>query len=261
MAEETRVRTVKSVENAFEILEYLRDVNEATVSEVAEYSTLSPGSVHTHLTTLKQRGYVVQDDDEYRLGPLLLPLGEHVRNKSRIYRAAEEEVDRLAEETGECAHLVVEHDGRLVTLYETFGENAVGTEYHTRKREEPISHHHCTAVGKAILSQLDEERVEAIVDRHGMVRRTPQTMATREELFEDLERVREQGYSVNDEEQMVGIRAVGAPVTTSDGDVLGAISVSGPTSRLNADEAETDLAESVIRASNIAEVNVHTITE
>ena len=111
MSDGSRVRTVKSVENAFEILEYLRDVNEATVSEVAEYSTLSPGSVHTHLTTLKQRGYVVQDGDTYRLGPLLLPLGEHVRNKSRIYRAAEEEVDGLAEETGECAHLVVEHGG------------------------------------------------------------------------------------------------------------------------------------------------------
>lgn len=259
MAEESRVRTVKSVENAFEILEYLRDVNEATVSEVAEYSTLSPGSVHTHLTTLKQRGYVVQKGNEYRLGPLLLPLGEHVRNKSRIYRAAKEEVDRLAEKTGECAHLVVKHDGRLVTLYETFGENAVGTEYHTRKREEPISHHHCTAVGKAILSRLGAERIKEIINRHGMVERTPHTMTTSEKLFEDLEQVREQGYAINDEEQMAGIRAVGAPVTTSGGEVLGAISVSGPTSRLTSEEAENTLAEAVIQASNIAEVNVHTV--
>lgn len=255
------MRTVKSVENAFEILEYLRDVTGATVSEIAEYSTLSPGSVHTHLVTLKQRGYVVQEGDEYRLGPLLLPLGEHVRNKSRIYRAAKEEVDRLAEETNECAHLVIEDGGRLVTLYETFGENAVGTEYHMRKREEPISHHHCTAVGKAILSQVDDERVEEILDWHGMIERTPHTMTTPEELFDELEQVRKQGFSVNDQEQMVGIRAVGVPITTSDGDVLGAISVSGPTSRLKSEAVQNNLAEEVIRASNIAEVNVHTLTE
>lgn len=261
MTEGTRVRTVKSVENAFEILEYLRDANEATVSEIAEHSPLSPGSVHTHLATLKQRGYVVQDGDAYRLGPLLLPLAEHVRNKSPIYQAAAEQVDRLAEETGECAHLVVEHGGRLVTLYETFGENAVGTEYHTRKREEPIEHHHCTAVGKSILSQLDEERVADIIDRHGMVQRTPHTITTPEELLAELEQVCEQGYAVNDQEQMVGIRAVGAPVTTSSGDVLGALSVSGPTSRLKHEEVRSTLAEEVIRATNISEVNVNTITE
>ncbi|WP_336037221.1 IclR family transcriptional regulator [Halobacterium yunchengense] len=254
-------RTVKSVENAFEILEYLRDANEATVSEIADHSRLSPGSVHTHLATLKQRGYVVQEGDEYRLGPLLLPLGEHVRNKSPIYQAAAEQVERLAEETGECAHLVVDHDGRLVTLYEEFGENAVGTEYHTRKREEPIEHHHCTAVGKSILSRLPEERVADILDRHGMVQRTPNTITTTSALLEELETVREQGYAVNDEEQMVGIRAVGAPVTTSGGDVLGALSVSGPTSRLRAEDVESSLAEEIIRATNISEVNVNTITE
>lgn len=260
MSDDSQMRTVKSVENALEILEYLRDVNEATVSEIAQHSTLSSGSVHTHLTTLKQHGYVVQGGDAYRLGPLLLPLGEHVRNKSPIYQAAAEQVDRLAEETGECAHLVIEHDGRLVTLYETFGENAVGTEYHTRKREEPIEHHHCTAAGKAILSQLDDEDIATIIDRHGMLQRTPHTITTRADLFAELEEIREQGYAINDEEQMVGIRAVGAPVTTSSGDVLGAISVSGPTSRMQFEEIENSLAEEIIRATNISEVNVNTIT-
>lgn len=261
MTGDTQTRTVKSVENAFGILEYLRDANEATVSEIADHSSLSPGSIHTHLATLKQRGYVVQEGDEYRLGPLLLPLGEHVRNKSPIYQAAAEQIDRLAEETRECAHLVVEHSGRLVTLYEKFGENAVGTEYHTRKREEPIEHHHCTAVGKAILSRLDEERVAEILERHGMAQRTPHTVTTPEDLLAELEQIREQGYAVNDQEQMVGIRAVGAPVTTSGGDVLGAISVSGPTSRLKPEEIRDALAEEIIRATNISEVNVNTITE
>lgn len=261
MTNETRIRTVKSVENAFEILEYLRDVNEATVSEVADHSELSPGSVHTHLATLKEQGYVVQEGDQYRLGPLLLPLGEHVRNKSRIYRAAEDQVDRLADDTGECAHLVVEHDGRLVTLYETFGEKAVGTEYHTKKREEPIEHHHCTAVGKAMLSQTPTERVEEILDQHGMVARTPNTITDRETLLEELATVREQGYAINNEEQMVGIRAVGASITTSGGEVLGALSVSGPTSRLKPDAVQNEVAEKVIRATNISEVNVNTIAE
>lgn len=259
MAEANKKRTVKSVENAIEILEHLRDTNGATISDIAETSSLSSGSVHTHLVTLKDRGYVIQDDGTYKLGPLLLPLGEHVRNKSPIYQAGKEQVDRLAEETGECAHLVVKHDGQLVTLYETFGENAVGTEYHTRKREEAIEHHHCTAAGKAILSQLEDERVREILNNKGMVERTPHTKTTPDELLEELAQVREQGYAINNEEQMIGIRAIGAPVIASSNEVLGAISVSGPTSRLQSEKLQDELADEIIRATNITEVNINTV--
>lgn len=258
MTNSTGRRTVKSVEKAFDVLEYLRDENGTTVSAIANHLPLSPGSVHTHLTTLKQRGYVVQEGDEYRLGPLLLPLGEHVRNKSVIYRAASDQIDKLAETTDECAHLVVNHGGRLVTLYEAFGGNAVGTEYHAKKREEPISHHHCTAVGKAMLSQYDDDRVSEVLDQHGMVERTPNTITDRDEFYEELREARERGFAISDEEQIVGIRAVGAPITTSDGEVPGGISVSGPASRLTQETIRDEIAEQVNRASNISEVNVHT---
>lgn len=261
MAGKSAGRTIQSVENACEVLEYLRDANEATVSEIADHSALSPGSVHTHLATLKEQGYVVQEGQRYRLGPLLLTLGEHVRNKSVIYRAAKDQVDALAEETQECAHLVIDHEGRLVTLYEAFGENAVGTEYHTKKREEPIEHHHCTAVGKAMLSQYPRDRVEGILDRHGMTERTPHSITDRETLFGELAEIRDRGVAINDEEQMVGIRAVGAPITSARGEVLGAISVSGPTSRLKDDTFRDDLSDQVISATNISEVRFNTIAE
>lgn len=261
MTGETEKRTVKSVDTACNILEYLRETNGATVSDVATHTSLSAGSVHTHLTTLKEHGYVVQEGDRYKLGPLLLTLGEHVRNKNLLYRASKEEIDVLADETNECVHLVIEYEGRLVTLYEAFGENAVGTEYHTKKREEPIQHHHCTAAGKAMLSRYSRERVETILDRHGMPVRTPNTITDREKLFEELSKIRDRGFAISNEEQIVGIRAVGAPITAPDGEVLGAISVSGPTSRLKDDICREEISEQVIRTVNIAEININTINE
>jgi IclR family transcriptional regulator, arginine deiminase pathway regulator len=261
MTGETTQRTVKSVENAFKVLEVLRELERATVSELANRVGLTGGSVHTHLATLKNSGYVVQEGTEYRLGPSLLTLGEHVRNRSDLYQAGKDQVDTLAKEADECAHLLVEHDGRMVTLYESFGNSAVGTEYHVRKREEALQHLHCTASGKAMLSRLPEDRVESILDTHGMTRKTRSTITDRDRLFQELEAARENGYAVADEEQITGIRAVGSPITSARGDVCGAISVSGPVSRLTDEVLKNDVAERVIRATNITEVRINTIND
>jgi len=251
-------RAVKSVDTSCEIIEYLRTTGGSTVSEIANYLDLSAGSVHTHLATLKGHGFVVQEGREYRLGPQFLALGEHFRNNSALYRSAKGELETLAERTGEGVHLIIEHRGRVLALYEVFGEDAVGEEYHAQKREEPLDHLHCTAAGKAILSRLPRERVEEILDRHGMVERSPNTITEADALFEQLDRTRERGFAVADEEQTIGLRAVGAPIMRTDGRVEGAISVSGPASRLKGDRFHETLPERIMNAVNAIEVDLNT---
>jgi DNA-binding IclR family transcriptional regulator len=251
-------RTVKSVVNACAIINSLRRTGGGTVSEIAENVELSPGSIHTHLATLKEMGLVVQHGDNYDLGPELLAIGEYVRNHSELYQASKRQVDRLAAETGECSHLVFEHEGRLYTLYEQFGNDAVGIEFHDRKREEAPEHLHCTAAGKAILAYLPEDRLAAVLDTDELPSVTAATVTDPEELREELETVREEGVAFADSEQIQGIRAVASPILQSDGAVAGAIAVSGPASRLRDDHYRSEIPQQLMKAANICEVNLQT---
>lgn len=256
--EENARRTVKSVEKTCVIMDCLRERRGCTVSELTETVDLSAGTIHTHLATLKQRGFVVQHGDTYKLGPELLTMGEYVRNHDDLYQASKNQVEQLAKESEECAHLIFEHDGRLYALYERFGTQAVGIEFHDRKREEALSHLHCTAAGKAILAHLPNDRVKGIIEKSDLPARTQNTITGFDDLKSELEGVREEGVAYADEEQILGIRAVGAPILDQNEQVVGAIALSGPTSRLNGERFCSDLPRAVMQAANICEVNLQT---
>ncbi|MFB6170826.1 MAG: IclR family transcriptional regulator [Haloarculaceae archaeon] len=255
------MRRIKSVDRTFEILREVGAKDATTVSEVAEAVGLSPGTVHTHLSTLRANGFVQQDGKRYRLGPGLIPLSERMRSQTVLYRAGRTEVDKLAHEYDAVAHLVTEYEGKVVILHETFGEDAVGQRVHTRKRDQARDHMHCTAAGKSILAHLPRERVEEIIESEGLPAYTPHTVTDEAALFDELERIRERRYAVNHEEVVHGNRGIGAPVLDEDDAVVGAISISGPANNWCDERFEDELAEAVIRAANSAEINIHTETQ
>ncbi len=259
MAESDSPRYIQSVLTTTELLSCIRDSNGATVSQLADRTDLSPGTVHTHLSTLQEAGFIVQDEREYGLGPQFLALGETVRNHSELYQASKQQVNTLAEENGECAHLILEHGGKLFALYERFGSEAVGVKFHDRKREKPINHLHCTAAGKAILAHLPEERVQHILQTGKFPQNTPNSITDPAVLLDELEEVRHRGFAVADEEQMEGIRAVGAPIIEGNDTVAGAIAVSGPSTRLQGEFFRDELPQTVMQAANICEVNLQSI--
>ncbi|WP_129113794.1 IclR family transcriptional regulator [Halegenticoccus tardaugens] len=251
-------RTVKSAETTLKIIETLRRLDGAGVSELAEHVDRSPGTIHTYLATLRQHGYVVQEGSLYRLSFHFVTLGEHVRNHADLFRAGKDEIDRLAAETGECAHLIVEGNGYEVSLYESFGDRAVGMEFYTQNREMPREHLHCTASGKVILAHLPEHRSREIIDRLDFAPRTPNTIADEETLSEMLERVRERGFALNDEEEIQGMRAAAAPITDRDDAILGAVSLSAPVRRMEGDSFRREIPSRVVQVANIIEVNLQT---
>lgn len=250
-------RSVKSVEHAVSIVDVLQRSSPLTLSAIADEVDLSPGTVHTQLATLRDQGYVEKRDGGYALSPRFISIGERVRNQQPIYQAAKGAIQQLADETGEAAHLIREYRGRVLPVLEVFGARAIGVEYHAKKREQLIRHLHCTASGKAYLSQLPGSRVEEIIEEQGLIRKTPNTITDPEELFDELDEIDERGYAIANEEQMIGIRAVGAPVMRVDGSVAAAISVSGPTSRLKGDRLHEELPETVLKVVNMAEVKLN----
>ncbi|RQH02461.1 IclR family transcriptional regulator [Natrarchaeobius oligotrophus] len=250
-------RTLETVSTTFEVLNVLMENDGAKATEIAQALDLSRSAVYNHLTTLKEHEWIVNCDNEYRLSLKFHQFGIFVRNKSTLFSTAKPEVQKLAEETGETAHLATEQHGYQINLLKVTDKPAVADEYHTEKLQK-VSYHHDTASGKAILAFLPPERVEAIIDKQGgLPRKTYNTIVDRDELLEDLEETRERGYAINDEEEIERLRAVGAPIRDNAGNVLGAVSVSGPTSRLKGKRFREELPETVMSTANIIELNLN----
>jgi DNA-binding IclR family transcriptional regulator len=249
-------RELKTVRTATEVIDALWDGGPCGVTELATRLSLPKSTVYTQLNTLRNGGFVTKDGDEYQLSYKFLVLGEYVRNETTLYQVARTEVDRLADETGQYAHLVTEEHGRGIDLYKARGETGVGDTYQATKLQRR-DHLHITASGKAILAHLPRRRVDEIVDEHGLVERTDETITDRETLSERLSEIRERGYAYNDEEEIEGLQAIGAPVLDRHGTVLGSISVSGPVNRMSEDSYQERLVEKVTNTANVIEVNVN----
>lgn len=250
-------RRIKSIGTASDILRTVQRVDEPTFTDVVDAVDQSKGTVHTYLATLEAEGFVTRAEDVYRLGFRLVPMAETVRNETDLYRAGRDEVEKLARRTGEYVHMTVADRGKEVTLHERRGENAVARDYHRRMREVP-QHLHYTATGKAMLAHFEQSRRERIVAEQGLPAQTDQTITDPDELTASLAEIRERGYAINDEEEVRGMRSVGAAIRGLDGRVAGAISVTAPKSRLSGDRFRTDIPELVKQAANIVEVNMET---
>ncbi|MDQ2055586.1 MULTISPECIES: IclR family transcriptional regulator [Halobellus] len=244
-------RHVQAVQISCDILEALREMDGAGVSELAEALDRSKATIHSHLSTLAANEFVVKNDGVYEVSLRFVDIGEYAKGQVDIYEVAKEEVERLAEETGEVAQFMVEEHGRGVYLHKARGENAIQTASYTGNRKLL----HCTALGKSILSQLSADEIDAIIARHGLPQRTNKTISSREELFDELETIREEGVAFDDEEILQGLRCIAAPIKHPNGSVCGAISISGPTSRFKGDRFHEELPEIVEGAANVIEVN------
>ncbi|ELY62934.1 IclR family transcriptional regulator [Natrinema versiforme] len=238
---------IQSVETAFEILDYLQHNEEAGVTEIADALSVSKSTAHGHLSTMESIGHVVKVDGTYRVGLSFLELGHHARSRYNLYESAKAEADQLAEMTGERCQIMVPEGHHGVYIYQTAGEQAVRTDSHIGSTVDL----HCTAVGKCYLANLPEDELEAYLDDVGLAEQTEHTITDREAFRDELETVRQQGYALNREERIIGMRAVGAPIVTDQNDVLGAISVSVPTTRIDDRAAEDELPKQVQRSARV----------
>lgn len=245
---------IKTTGTIFDILETLMADDRMTVTELAEQVDVSKGTVHAHLQTLKDRGYLVQTDDKaYRLGLRFLAMGGHVRDSTykRLYRNCKPELDNLAEETGERVQVMVEEAGYGVYLYQAMGNEAVVTDSYVGKRITL----HATAAGKAYLAHLPEAEVERILDTVGLPAHTESTITEREKLYGRLETVGSNGVAYDRGERVEGIRCIAVPIESDDDEVLGALSVSSPIQRMKQSGFEEELKERMKNSARIIGLN------
>lgn len=224
---------IKAPKRTFEIVERLITSDSAGVSELAEELDLPVATVHDHLTTLSQLGYVRREGQKYTPATKFLQLGEKVRRNRDIYRIAKPELVKLSRTTGKQTSLMIEENGTGVPLIniETPDTVEVMTPEGTPTRL------HTTASGKVILAYMPEERIHDIIEQPGPASDRPDAVTDRRELLAELEQIRSKEFAVDRKEDLEGLKSVAAPVfERKDNRVAGAIRVFGPSSNVHGPE-------------------------
>jgi IclR family acetate operon transcriptional repressor len=217
---------VQSVERAFELLETMAAAGGmVALSKLAQESGLALPTIHRLVRTLVDLGYARQEPSrQYSLGPRLIRLGESASHLlgtwSRPYLA------RLVDTIGESANLAMLDGDQIVYVAQAQSKHSMRMFTEVGRRVNP----HCTAVGKAILAQFPQDQVRALLSRSGMPAQTEHTITRPDRFVEELDRVREQGYAMDDGEQEIGVRCVAVVVPGMPTPL--AISVSGPVPRM-----------------------------
>lgn len=245
-------KTVKTVDTVFMIIEALQESDGARITELGEQLDVANSTIHRHLTSLRRRGYVIKQGDTYKLGLRFLDLGQYVRTREVVFEMAKPKVEELAEETGERVQFIVEEHGYGVYVHRERGAHAVKTDPGIGKHI-PI---HATAAGKAILAYYPRDGVEEIIAENGVPALTENTITDPHELFDELATIRERGFSINNEESLEGLRAMGVPIKSPGAQVLGALSVSGPIHRMKGDWFEQELPDLLLGTANELELNI-----
>jgi DNA-binding IclR family transcriptional regulator len=245
---------VKSDWTLFAILEVLRERGPIRLTEIASELGVAKSTVHGHLSSLQEQDFAIQTDEGYDLGLRFLDYGLESRRRRPLFEFGRGKVEELAEQTGERSWCVTEEDGKGIYLYGATGKHAVSSPEDIGTRR-PL---HQIAAGKAILAYLPPERVEEVVEHHGIEAATDHTITTREELVEELAEIRDQGVAFNLQEGILGVHAIAAPVLDTDGSVFGAISIAGPANRLTEDRLGSELGNLIRGATNEVAVNIRT---
>jgi len=248
-----RKSRVKTTETSLRIIEELLEEGPATREYLEEQLELATSTVHRHLTTLDESGYVIKNGRHYRLSFRFLTIGGYLRRGIEGYPMIKQKVDELATSTDERAQFMVREGHERVYLYTEIGDNPVQTGAHTGRRG-PI---YASAAGKAILAETPSRVRGDLLESIPLEETGPNTITDVDELRTELDSIQEQGYALNMQESTAGVHAIGAAIMGKDkSEPIGAISVSGPATRLKPERLEDELVDLVLAAANELELHI-----
>src|SRR5579871_2096732 len=228
---ETRDSGVQSVDRALHIIETLAEDDEGyRLSDLAVRTGLSTSTAHRLLTTLEKRRFVQFDrtESKWHVGAQSFAVGATFTRRRNFVAQAMPYLRKLRDQTRETANLAVVDDESIIVLTRIESREIMRSLTKVGGRVAMVA----SGVGKAVLATYANEDVSAIICRQGMPRLTEKSIVRPGELFKELEKVRRQGYAVDDEEARMGLRCIAAVVYNDCSEPLAAISVSGMTSRI-----------------------------
>lgn len=252
MPGETPSNMLGTTATSMEVLTLLDELDGAGITELAEYMEMPKSTIHGHLSTLKSEEFVMKEGDIYLLGPELLRLGNQIRTRKEAFVLAREYTERMYTESGFRSVFATEMDGRAVFIHTASGNKMGWT--HERVGNRLFLHN--TAVGKAMLAELPEWRIDQVLDEWGLPAETEHSITDRAELRSELEAVRERGYATNHEENIADLHGIGVAATEISGNLIGGFSITGPERPFSDPNRVSELVDAITEVKNEYELEL-----
>jgi DNA-binding IclR family transcriptional regulator len=242
---------VKSADRVMAVLDLVAERGALPFSEISEALALPKSSAHSLLRTMEARGYLSIDEERrYRLGSRIWELAQAFHEVDDLRTLMKPLMDEVVERTGETVQLA-SLDG-ISAVYLALSESPHPVKLTSRAGVRLPAY--TSAIGKSLLASLDPEEAARRLEGAELTRLTDHTIVSMPALLTELERTRERGYGVDDEEFAIGLRCIAVPIRDLDGEVVAAISVSMPTprySRAAAANARRALADATAKATAV----------
>ena len=222
---------VQSLTRGLSLLEALaRAEGGLTLTDVAQRVQLAPSTAHRLLSTLEKMGYVYQAGDlgRWYVGLQAFTVGTSFLANRDFIAKSHPYMRRLMEQSGETANLGILDGTDAVFIDQVQCREMMRTIVKLGSRV-PL---HASGVGKAIFAAMPDDEIEAILKVKGLPRITANTITSPETMWAAIRVIRQRGWSFDDEEHALSTRCVAAPIYNEHAEVLGAISLAGPSSRL-----------------------------
>lgn len=223
---------VQSVERALSILELLSNHNEGLgITEISEKTNIHKSTVHRLLATLIHKGFVeqCQTSNNYKNSLKIYEIGSRRVANLDILSVSKPYTEKLVKDLNEVVHLVIRDEECIVYIDKVESTNTIQMSSTIGKRSPAYS----TSVGKAMLAYTDPKKVLEIWKKSNLIKHTDNTIVDYDIFQKELAMIKDLGYAEDDEENEIGLRCVGAPIFGANGRIEGAISISGPSSRVN----------------------------
>ena len=238
---------IKVLDKSLSVLELLLQQGSAmNMTEISERLEIYPSTIHRILDTLKHWGYVEQDShtQKYQLGLKALELGMAKLHQMDLVREAAPYLKELVNQCNETVHLGVLEEGEVLYLAKEESSQTIRMISYVGKRA-PL---HCTSLGKVLLAYLSAEERKKILGEKVLPRLTEKTITDKRELEKELNKVKKQGFALDRGENEKDVRCIAAPIRNYQGEVIAAVSISGPAFRIDVN-TQNNLKEALLETS------------
>jgi IclR family pca regulon transcriptional regulator len=239
---------VGSVLKAFDVLKaFSRHRPRMTLSEVADYAGMSRASARRFLLTFTQAGYMETDGKRFHLTPKVLELGQGVLAEVSLWETARPVMSALAEKLGEsCFGAVLDGTEVLYMVHLGNAQRFVNVGIRVGSRLPA----YCTSIGRVLLSGLSDEALEQVLADIKPLQHTPKTITAKGKIRDAIREARRVGWSMVDEELEIGLRSVSAPIRSRSGQIIAAVNVCGPSSRVSTDDMRNRFVPEILEAAD-----------
>lgn len=243
---------IQSAQRIFQVLEYIAANGPSGVVEIGNALTLHKSTVHRMLISLSSMGYVTQEEasGKYELTFKIVRMSSQFLAKNDMVSLAHPYLGHLANQCQETVHLVQRIGSDVVYIDKIEPTIQRDSSFKMVSRIGLVRPMYCSGVGKALLSGMTYEEVQSIWNNSRIEKKTVHTITSLEQMVSELEQIRKCGYSIDNEENEIGVRCIAAAINDFRGKAKYAFSISAPTSRMTSGRIE-ELSSFVLQTQKL----------